>query len=108
MLLLGFFLGGVGFFLVLLLLLFCCFFFFVRGPLLCYPKCSYSGEENPNFMIWEGMGDGHYYSPLGWGGWFLGGWGGGNTFCCLFSWGPTLHLVFSFSLPPSEPGLSSC
>lgn len=41
------------------------YFFFGDGTLFCYSKCSYYGEENPTFMIWEGMGDGHHQSPLG-------------------------------------------
>lgn len=69
------------------------FFYFGEGTLLCYPKCSYSGEENPTSMIWEGMEDVHYQSPLGWGGWFFWEWGGGNKSCSvLLGTPPPLHL----------------
>lgn len=44
-------------------------------------------------MIWEGMEDVHYQSPLGWGGWFFWEWGGGNKSCSvLLGTPPPLHL----------------
>lgn len=60
------------------LFLSCFGFFLVKGPYFVIPSALILVRRNPTSKIWEGMGDGHHQSPLGWVGWFFGGIGWGK------------------------------
>lgn len=49
------------------------FLFLVKGPYSVIPSALILVRRNPTSKIWEGMGDGHHQSPLGWVEWLLGG-----------------------------------
>ena len=65
----------------------------MKGPYSVIPSALILVRRNPTSKIWEGMGDGHHQSPLGWGGWVLGGVGE-ISLAVLLSWGLPLHLFW--------------